>query len=245
MNTSIRNRIVRNARKAVNPNGIEYQSAISTDVEVTDVEVEDDEDEEESTPEGKKKESKVLEDNEFGSIVESYFRIKIESKTEKVLNAKGKEVPKVIYENKFEPFKHQTVDTLIGGLKYLGAKGFTDDMVKALGTALVVKGDDAESKANNEAIGKSVASVIKTLNAKFKADAKSSAYQALTNKHTPLEGQQRETAIARIVANMVKVTPGLAPEDVIEFLKLKGSVPATYTLQDYLDTPLRRTNDEE
>jgi len=181
-------------------------------------------------------ESNVVEENEFGKILKSTFEITVKSKTEK--DDKGK--PLVKYTNKEEPFKYQAVETVVDALKYLGKiEQFPDENVTLLGKALTCS--DAGISAQ---IGEAIAAILKALNAKFKSDAKSSAYQSIVNKYTPLEGEQRDTAVARTINNMVKLT-NLTAEEVIDILKAKGGVKADYTIQDYKETPLRRVKGDE
>jgi hypothetical protein len=182
--------------------------------------------------------SNVIEENSFGKLMKGTFTITVKSTTEKGEDGK----PKVLYSEDNEPFKYQTVDNLPSLFRYLGeVEGeFPDANIKALANALTAK-DNPEL---DEKLGKAVDAILKMANAKFKSDAKSSAYQSIVNKYTPLEGQKRDTAIARTIANFVKLA-SITPEVAIEVLKSKGAVPADYTVQDYKDTPLRRTKDEE
>jgi len=186
--------------------------------------------------EGVEPASNFVQENEFGKILRSTFEITVKSKTDK--DEKGK--PAIKYTNKEEPFKYQTVETVVGALRYMGAKDFPDANIDLLGKALTVKDNDAA----NASVGEAIAAILKALNAKFKSDAKSSAYQSIVNKYTPLEGEQRDTAVARTINNMVKLT-SLTAEEVIDILKAKGGVPTDYTIQDYKETPLRRVKGDE
>lgn len=173
----------------------------------------------------------AAEDNEFGSILTSTFSVKVKGEGED-----GKE--KVLYENKKEPFKYQTVGSVVSLLKYLGAKNFPDANVDILGKALT-----SEDENTSKEIGEAIAEVLKIANAKFKSDAKSSAYQSIVNKYSPLEGEKRMTAIARTINNFVKLA-GITPEVAIEVLRSKGAVPEDYTVQDYKETKLRKSKDD-
>jgi hypothetical protein len=183
-------------------------------------------------PEVKEPESKVVEENEYGKMLRSTFEITVKSKTDK--DKDGNFLVK--YSNKAEPYQYQSVETLVGALRYMGAKSLPDANIEALGNALTIKDDEDADKE----LGESVAKILKALNAKFKSDAKSSAYQGIVNKNTPLEGEQRNTAIARTINNMVKLT-NLSAEEVIEILKAKKAVDDDYTVQEYRETPLRKT----
>jgi hypothetical protein len=174
--------------------------------------------------------STVLRDYEvdgdvLGEIHAGTFSISI---TNEVKDENGKIAKKVVYENEKEPFEYRKVVGFPNLLKHLGGK-LDDNAVQFLNQALA--GDET---------GKAIQSLMSMANAKFKADAKSSAYQALVNKHKPLEGEKRETAIARTIANFVKLA-GISAEVAIEVLKSKNAVPADYTVEDYNSTPLRRT----
>ena len=172
------------------------------------------------TMEDKNPSSKVK-DFDFGEIHSGTFSIKVKGDTDNVL-----------YEKKDEPFEYEKVVGLSNLLKHAGAK-LEETQIEFLNEAL--KG--------SEETGKAVQTLITIYNNKLKADAKSSAYQSLVNKYTPLEGEKKESAQARTIANMIKLG-GVSKEVAIESLKSIGALPADYTVADFDGTPLRRTKGE-
>lgn len=176
----------------------------------------------------------VVRTTDFGEVRKGFFSITV------------KDGDKVLYENDKEEYEYDVVDSLVNALRHAGAV-LSQDQIDFIGSALVVKDDAGNETADSKKTGEAVAVLVKTYNAKEKADAKSSAYQTLVNKHKPLEGEKRETAIARTIANVVKLA-GISAETAIEMLKSKGAVPEDYTVADYNATPLRRVkgdNDED
>lgn len=171
--------------------------------------------------------SNVVRTTETGEVRKGTFSITVKDDA-------GKE----LYSNKAEEFEYDVVDSLQNALVYHGAK-LSSEQVDFIGSAL--KSDDAET---DKAIGGSVQDVVRIINAKLKADAKSSAYQALVNKYKPLEGEKKETAMARLVANFIKLA-GVSKEAAIETLKAGKALPEDYTVADFDSTPLRRTKGED
>jgi hypothetical protein len=135
---------------------------------------------------------------------------------------------KIIYENDKEPYTYDSVDSIHNALRYFGAK-LDDGAMSFLNDALT--GDDT---------GKAVKKIIDLVNAKLKADAKSNAYASVINKKKPLEGEKKESAMARLVANFMKLANS-SKEDAIETLKMGKALPPEYTVADFDATPLRRS----
>jgi hypothetical protein len=136
---------------------------------------------------------------------------------------------KVLYKKEEEPFTYEQVDSLANVLRASGAK-LDDTQIEFLNQAL----------AGSEETGKAVKSIVTLYNAKLKADAKSSRYQALVNQYKPLEGEKKESAQARLVANFIKLA-GVSKESAIEMLRNNKALPEDYTVADFDSTPLRRT----
>lgn len=172
-------------------------------------------------------ESNVVESTEFGERRKGTFSITVKD-----------DAGKVLYENKEETFTYDVVNSLANALKYSGAK-LEDASIDALGKALQSK--DAEV---SKSIGEAVGDIVRIINTKLKADAKSSAYQALVNKYKPLEGEKKETAQARLVANFIKLA-GVSKEVAVTQLKAAKALPEDYTVADFDATPLRRTKGED
>lgn len=166
-----------------------------------------------------------VKDFDFGEIHKGTFSITVKSPEEK--DDKGN--PKILYTNANEPFEYEKVIGFSNLLKHAGAK-LDDSQIEFLNQAL----------AGSEETGKAVMSLINIYNSKLKADAKSSAYQSLVNKYTPLEGEKKESAQARLVANFIKLA-GVSKETAVEQLKLAKALPEDYTVADFDSTPLRRT----
>jgi hypothetical protein len=180
--------------------------------------------------------SNKVKDTDFGEVRKGTFTIKV---TGKKKNEETKKIEDVIlYENKEEPFEYDYCSSIANALKHAGAK-LSEDQIDFLGTAL--KSEDTEV---DKTIGEAIAKILKTYNAKLKADAKSSQYQSLVNKHKPLEGEEREVAIAKTIRGFVKLS-GISVETAIEVLKAQKAVPSDYTVEDYNATPLRRTKGDE
>jgi len=171
--------------------------------------------------------SNVVKETEFGEVLRGTFSIKVTDDAKKVL-----------YENKEEPFEYNKVNSLANALRYFEAK-LDDSAITMLGTALTSK-DEAVSKT----IGEAVATVVKVINIKLRADAKSAAYQSLVNKYTPLEGEKRDTAMARLVANFIRLA-GVSKETAVSQLVIAKALPEDYTVADFDATPLRRTKSDE
>lgn len=136
---------------------------------------------------------------------------------------------KVLYENKEEPFEYEKVTGLSTVLTHAGAK-LDESQIDFLNQAL----------AGSEETGKAVSKLIELYNNKLKADEKSSKYQSLVNKYKPLEGEKKESAQARSVANFIKLA-SVSKEVAIERLKSIQALPEDYTVADFDSTPLRRT----
>lgn len=170
-------------------------------------------------------------DKEFATMTNGTFVINV---TADEKDEQGKD--KVLYANKEEPFSYPQVDSIHNVLRHMGAK-IDDTQIEFLNQAL----------AGAEETGKAVVRIVKLYNDKLKADAKASAYQSLVNKYKPLEGEKKESAQARMVANAIKLG-GVSKETAIEGLKNMGFLPKDYTVADFDSTPLRRTkadsNDE-
>lgn len=174
--------------------------------------------------------SNVVETKPWGEVRRGTFSITVNA--DEVDKETGKK--KVLYTNDNEPFEYDVVNSLPSALIHAGAK-LSEDAMTFLSTAL--KSEDAEvDKAN----GSATSMLWKTYNAKLKADAKSSAYQKLVNKHKPLEGEKKESAQARLVANAIKLA-GISAETAIDGLKTMKMLPEDYTVADFNATPLRRT----
>jgi hypothetical protein len=226
MNTTLRNRIVRKARKTV----------ISRDKSLIDAQavgaVEDTSTEEAS----EEKKSTQVEVNEFGPVMKATFSIKIKNEGDD-----AKDRPFLV-NNPKEPFTYQSFTRLIPALAYHG--GFkVSEFPEANADALEKAFDFGDNKELQEKADEAIDSLLKILNAKSKSDAKNSAYQSIVNKNAPLEGEKRQTAIARTINNFVKLA-GITPEVAIEILKSRNAVDADYTVQDYRETKLRKTKDE-
>lgn len=179
--------------------------------------------------------SNKVKDTAFGEVRKGTFSIKV---TTKAKNAEGKMEDKVLYENKEEPFEYDFCSSLSNCLTHAGAK-LTSDQIDFLGTAL--KSEDAEV---DKGIGEATSKIQKVYNSKLKADAKSSAYQSLVNKYKPLEGEDREVAIAKTIRGFVKLS-GISVETAIEVLKAQKAVPADYTAEDYNQTKMRKTKGDD
>jgi hypothetical protein len=179
-------------------------------------------------------ESNIVETTDFGDRRRGFFSISV---TGDEKDEKGNK--KVLYENKKEPFVYDFCNSLVSVLRHAGAK-LADDKADFLADAL--KSEDAEA---DKSIGEAVLALVKIYNGKEKADAKSSAYAAIVNKYKPLEGEKRDTAIARMIATNVKLM-GVSAETVIQMLQtMKPSpIPADYTVVDFNNTPLRKTKGE-
>ena len=171
----------------------------------------------------------VVKTTDFGEVRKGTFSITVKSDEK---DEKGKD--KILYENKSEAFEYDVVNSLSNALKHLGAK-LTDDQINFVGEALT--STDAET---DKTIGEAVAGLVKTYNAKLKSDAKSARYQALVNQYKPLEGEKLETAQARTIANVIKMS-GLPKDAVIKMLVENKVLPNDYTVADFDSTPLRRT----
>lgn len=178
----------------------------------------------------------VVKETDFGQVRRGTFSIKVKGKKKNEETKKMEDV--VLYENDAEPFEYDFCSSLSNVLKHAGAS-LTDDQVAFLGDAL-----KSTDEATDKTIGEAVAKLVKIYNDKKKADAKSSAYQTLTNKHKPLEGEEREVAIAKTIKNFVKLA-GISVETAIDVLKGQKAVPADYTVEDYNATPLRRTKGDD
>jgi hypothetical protein len=165
--------------------------------------------------------STKVKDTDFGAIYQGTFSITVKSGD------------KVIYTSKAEPFQYEKVEGFSNVLKHSGAK-LEDTQINFLNQAL----------SGSEETGIAVKELIDMYNDRLKANAKSAAYAAVTNKHKPLEGEDRETAIAKTIRGFVKLA-GISVETAIEVLKSKGAVPEDYTVADYNTTPLRRTKGGE
>lgn len=219
MRNSLRARVRRNLASVDKVERISYQLPSATE-ESTPTNVE-----EVATPSNKVK------DFDFGEILKGTFSITVKSPDEK--DDKGN--AKILYTNDKEAFEYEKVIGFSNLLKHAGAT-LTDEQIEFLNQAL----------AGSEETGKAVAGLINIYNSKLKADAKSSAYQSLVNKYTPLEGEKKESAQARLVANFIKLA-GVSKETAIETLKMGKALPEDYTVADFDATPLRRTkgdNDE-
>lgn len=179
--------------------------------------------------EAKAEKKTFLRDSDFGEIHEGTFEITVKSPEEK--DEKGN--PKVLYTNKAERYEYERVVGFANLLKKEGAK-LDDTAIDMLNQGL----------AGSEETGKAVAALITMANAKYKSDAKSSAYQAIVNKYKPLEGEKRETAIARTIKTFVQLS-GITVETAIEVLKGQKAVPEDYTVADYLATKLRKTKGDD
>ena len=183
-----------------------------------------------------KKEVKVLRqmDNGLGDICQGHFTIKV-TKLEK--NEKtGKMEKKSLYENKREPFEYPRLFSLVNALRHAGKfvekdkfVDMTDEQIDTLGSAIP------------ENFNTAVVRLTKIYNDKLKADAKSAQYTSLVTKYKPLDEEEKEVAIAKIVKGLVKVAPHLSVETVIEILKGQKAIPEDYTVEDFNDTKLRKT----
>lgn len=219
-----------------NQSHIANQAVDNTEIIDETVDETDEDEEEDSSQE-------VVKTTEYGPVVRSYFKIKVKSPDEKVKNEKtGKMEPRVLYENAKEPFEHQTFKDIVAAFKFNGAKNFPKENAEHLEQAFSSDDDDI-LKELSELNDK----LLKMFNRKEKQDRKSSTYQSLNNKHTPLEGERKLVAIAKMINTIVRVTPGgiMTPELVIEMLKGKGSVDKDYTLETYLNTKIRKSKDED
>lgn len=153
---------------------------------------------------------------------------------------------KVLYENKEESFIYPQV---IGGaiLNVFRDSGANFDSSQEDFFTSIFKPtlDEAGVETeNSKTIGEAVKSLVTLYNNKLKADAKSNAYQALVNKYKPLEGEKKESAQARLVANFIKLA-GVSKEIAVEILRSNKALPEDYTVADFDATPLRRTKNED
>lgn len=179
----------------------------------------------EDATEEKKEGPKTVKETDFGSIMQSTFSINV---SKKVKNPEtGKMEEKVLYSNDEEPFEYPKVNSLVNAIVHAGGK-LSAQQIDAFGKLLGAE--------NNEAVVK----LTKIYNDKLKADAKSSAYQSLVAKHKPLEGEEREVAIAKSIRQLVRYS-NFAVEVVIDMLKKNKAIPEDYTVEDYNATPLRKT----
>ncbi len=188
----------------------------------------------EDKAEDKKEGPVTVKTTDFGEIRRDTFSISVTG--DEVDKETGKK--KVVYENKAEPFEYDFVVGLPNVFKHLGAK-LDENQEEFLATAL--KSEDAEV---DKTIGKATSDLVKLYNAKVKADAKSSAYQSLVNKHKPLEGEKMETARARLVSMFMRMG-GISADTAIEELKGLKKLPEDYTVADFNATPLRRTKGDD
>lgn len=159
---------------------------------------------------------------------------------------------KVLYANEEEPFTYPQVigKSIINVFRDAGMK-FSEEQLTMLSDifAPVFELDEKGEKTDKEtedskATGKAVKDIVNLYDNKLKADAKASAYQGLTNKYKPLEGEKKESAQARMVANAIKLG-GLSKEAAIEMLKMGKVLPEDYTVADFDSTPLRRTKSDD
>jgi len=168
-----------------------------------------------------------VKDTPFGSIRRGTFSITVSDENKKEL-----------YSNKAEAYEFDVVNSLANVLRHAGAK-LPDAAIGGLGKVLT-----ADNPADQTTINEATQEIVKTYNNKLKADAKSSAYQALVNKYKPLEGEKKESAQARLVANFIKLA-GVSKETAITQLKAAMALPAEYTVADFDSTPLRRTKGDD
>ena len=174
-----------------------------------------------------KKAATLVEETDFGGIYQDTFSITV---SKKVKNPETKKMEEVeVYANDAEPFKFPKVDALALALVYFGVKKETLDLANF-----------SKSLGGKES-GPVVAKITKMINDRLRADAKSSAYAALVNKHKPLEGEDREIAVAKAIKAFSRIAPSMSIETVIEVLKANKSVPEDYSVEDYNATPLRKT----
>lgn len=167
----------------------------------------------------------LVEKTAWGGIYQSTFSITVNKQVKNPETGKMEEA--VAYENTKEPFTFPRVDSLVNALIHAGAK-LTEAQIDAFGESL------------GEENGASVVKLIKVYNDKIRGDAKTSAYQGLVSKHKPLEGQDREVAIAKTIRGFVKLA-GISVDTAIEVLKSKKAVPEDYTVEDYNATKMRKT----
>jgi hypothetical protein len=175
--------------------------------------------------------SNVVKTTEFGSVRRGTFSITVKSDEK---DEKGE--AKVLYQNDAEPFEYEAVDGFVNMLRHAGAR-FNDTQIDFIGQALV-----SDNEENSKETGKSLNSIVSMYNSKLKADAKSSAYAALVNKYKPLEGEKKESAQSRLVANFVKLA-GVSVETAIDMLKQSKALPEDFTKEDLV--PLRKRGGDD
>jgi hypothetical protein len=166
--------------------------------------------------------SNFIRDTPFGEVRRGTFGITVK-------NAKGDE----LYKKTDEPFEYEVVNGFANVLKHAGAK-LDENQEQFLTQAL----------AGSNETGEAVRDLITMYNDRLKANAKSSAYASVVNRVKPLEGEDRETAVAKTIRGFVKLA-GISVATAIEVLKAQKAVPEDYTEADYLATPLRRTKGDD
>lgn len=186
-----------------------------------------------------KKEVKVLREmeNGIGEICQGHFTIKV-TKLEK--NEKtGKKEKVELYKNDREPFEYPRVFSLVNALRHAGKFVMKDKFVDMTDAQIDTLGQNIPESFNT-----AVVRLTKVYNDRLKADAKSSQYNSLVTKYKPLDEEEKEVAIAKIVKGLVKVASHLSVETVIELLKTQKAIPEDYTVEDFNETKLRKSRGE-
>lgn len=171
----------------------------------------------------------------WGEVRRGTFSITVKSDTEK--DEKGN--PKVLYEQKAEPFEYDHVSSIANVFVHQGAK-LTDTQISMIGK-MVADPDDTD---NDKLLGEANSYLLEVWNERLKSNAKGKAYAAIFNRVKPVEGEKRESAIASTINKLVKLM-GVSPEIAIANLKKIGVVPEEYTLGDYNETKQRRKSEDD
>jgi hypothetical protein len=236
-----RNRIVEN-QKSTTPTLV---PVVSDDTEIEEgEEFEEDEEDEDSAGDVDtevEKEEYIVDEKVVGNWMEGYFTIDVKVQEKNPTTGKMEKVSKYKRDKSNpEPFRFKKVSSWYNYLIHLGAK-LTEDNIQFLEEYFKETGEDGKETEDSKATGNALLKLKDQANMKLRADAKQAAYAALVNKHKPLDAAQRWTAIARTIANFVKLTGGaVTPEIAIDVLKSKGAVPADYTVENFTSTKLRK-----
>jgi hypothetical protein len=159
-----------------------------------------------------------VEETPWGVIKSGTFPITVKDETGK----------KVLYENKKEPFKYPQVVGLGNAIVYFGGT-MSDKQLEDFATVI------------GDSNGPQVKKILDVVNTRLRTDAKIKSYQQLVTKHKPLEGENLEVAIAKMIRQFTRVNPAFSVDTVITILKGSKAIPADYTVDDYNSTPLRKT----
>lgn len=245
-----RNQQKRQMQGRSNPDADAQTPTTPTDSTTTDTVADEEEEEFEEEEEEEETQAEkdvvvsdyVLNGQTLGSIMRGTFKIEV---SQMVRNPEtGKKEKKVRYANKKEPFEYKLVNSYPNLLIHLGAK-LSEDKINFLGTALKETVKDADGKEveteDSKATGQALVILQRNMNAKFRGDAKASAYSSLANKHRVLEGAERDTATAKSIRQIIALSNGaLSAESVIVVLKQQKVIPENYTLEQYVNTKLRK-----